>query len=162
TLEIEIGAGALAVSFDRGAKRVAVSVEELHQALNLGVVFLLGASGKAWRKAHFHFGIDAAGKRWIAADFDLAAADFEQVESLLGKGERGFAGREGAVVSARGGRAGFVHRDAARDVAARVSIAQTDFQDGGRTQAREFAIALRKKMFGVLIVGEDLFELGAR
>src|SRR5580704_1624128 len=49
TLEIEIGAGALAVVFDGGAERVAVGVEELHQALNLGVVFFFGASGKAGR-----------------------------------------------------------------------------------------------------------------
>lgn len=35
-----------------------------------------------------------------------------------------------------------------------------NFEDGGRTQSREFAIALREKMLGVLIVGEDLFERG--
>ncbi len=98
------------------------------------------------------------GKAGIAANFDLAAADFEQVESLLGESERGFSGREGAVVSACRGRAGFVHGDAARDVAARIGVAQADFQDSGRTQAREFAIALREKMLGVLIVGENLFE----
>src|SRR5487761_923700 len=79
-LEIEIGAGALAVGFDGGAEGVAGGVEELHKASDLGVVVLLGASGEAWREAHFHFGVDAAGKSWIAADFDLAAADFEEVE----------------------------------------------------------------------------------
>src|SRR6476646_154374 len=155
TLEIELGAGALAVGFDGKAERVAVGVEKLHKPLNFAVVFLFGASRKARREAHFHFGIDAAGKRWIAADFDLAAADFEEVESLRGKGERGFSRRERAVVSACCGRASFVNGDAARDVASRVGVAQADFQDGGRAQARKFAIAVRKKMLGVLIVGED-------
>ena len=160
-LEIEIGAGAFAVVFDGRAKRVAVGVEELHEALNLGVVFLFGASGEARREAHFHFGIDAAGECGIAADFDLAAADFEEVERLPGKGERGFSGREGTVVSACCGGAGFVDGDAASDVAARVGVAQADFEDGGRAQTREFAIAVREKMLGVLVVGEDLFERGA-
>ena len=135
-LEIEIGAGAFAVVFDGGAERVAVGVEKLHQALDFGVVFLFGASGKARGEAHFHFGIDAAGKSGIATNFDLAAADFEEVERLLGKSERGFSGGERAVVSAGCGCAGFVDGDAARDVAARIGIAQADFQDGGRTQAR--------------------------
>ena len=159
-LEIEIGAGAFAVVFDRSAERVAIGVEELHEALDFCVVFLFGAPGKARRQAHFHFGIDAAGESGIATDFDLAAAHFEEVKSLLGKSERGFSGREWAVVSASRGRAGFVDGDAARDVAARIGVAQADFQDGGRTQAREFAIALREEMLGVLIVREDLFERG--
>ena len=102
-LEIEIGAGALAVGFDERAERVAVGVEKLHEPLDFGVVLLFGTSCKAGREAHFHFGIDAAGESWIATDFDLAAADFEQVEGLRGKGERGFSGRERAVVSAGGG-----------------------------------------------------------
>lgn len=160
-LEIEIGAGAFAVGFDSGAERVAAGVEKLYEASDLGVVFLLGASGEAWREAHFHFGVDAAGECGIAADFDLAAADLEEVESLLGKGERGFSGREGAVVSACCGPAGIVDGDAARDVAARVGVAQADFEDGGRTQARELAISVWEKMLGVLIVSEGLLERGA-
>ncbi len=160
-LEIEIGAGAFTVVFDGGAQRVAVGVEKLHQPLNFGIVFLFGAAGKARREAHFHFGIDAAGKSRIAADFNLAAADFEQVESLLGEGERGFSGRERAVVSPCYRRAGFVDSNAARDVAARIGVAQADFQHGGRTQAGEFAVALREKTLGMLIVGENLFKRGA-
>ncbi len=160
-LEIEIGAGAFTVVFDCGAQRVAVGVEELNEALDFGVVFLFGASGEARREAQFHFGIDAAGERGIAADFDLAAAYFEEVERLLRKSESRFSGRERAVVRAGGGSAGFVDGNAARDVAARISIAQADFQNGRRAQAREFAIALGEKMLGVLVVREDLFEGGA-
>ena len=126
-LEIEIGAGTLAVGFDRGAKRIAAGVEKLHEALHFGVVFLFGASGETRGEAHFHFGIDAAGESGIAANFDLAATDFEEVERLLGKRERGFSGREGAVVGASGGSAGFVDGDASRDVAARIGVAQADF-----------------------------------
>ncbi len=158
-LEIEIGAGAFAVLFDGRAERAAVGVEELHQPPNFGVVFPFGASGKARREAHLHFGIDAAGKCWIAANFDLAAAHFEQVESLLGESQRRFSGREGAIVSACGGRADFVHGDAPRDVAARVGVAQAYFQDGGGAQARELRIALREDLFCVLVIGQGLFEL---
>ncbi len=158
-LEIEIGAGAFAVVFNRQAERVAVGVEELHQPLNLAVVFLFAASGKARGQTHFHFGIDAARKCWIATDFDLAAADFEQVESLLGEGERGFPGRKGTIVSACRGPAGFVNCYAAGDVAARVGVAQADFQDRGRTQAREFRITLWEELFCVLVIGQGLFKL---
>src|SRR5580700_3146391 len=97
---VEIGAGALAVVFDGGAERVAVRVKELYQPLHFGVVFLLGAAGKARREAHFHFGIDAAGESGIAANFDLTAAHFEEIERLLGKSECRFPGREGPIVSA--------------------------------------------------------------
>lgn len=160
-LEIELGAGALAVGFDGGAERVAAAIEKLHEAGDFRVVFLLGASGKARREAHFHFGIDAARKSRIAADFDLAAADLEQIESFFGEGAGGFPGREGAVVGAGSGRAGIVQRDVARDVAARIGVAQADFEDGGRAEASQFAIAPRKKMFGDLVVGEGLLEPGA-
>ena len=40
-------------------------------------VFFGGASCKTWGQTHFHFGIDASGKSWIAPDFDLASPNFE-------------------------------------------------------------------------------------
>ena len=49
----------------------------------------------------------------------------------------------------------------ARDVAARVGIAQADFEDGGRAEASELAVAPGEKMFGDLVVGEGLLEPGA-
>src|SRR6266404_1455535 len=54
----------------------------------------------------------------------------------------------------------FVYRNPAGDVAARVSIAQIEFEDGGRPQAHQVAIALGKEMFCVLVVSERLFERG--
>ena len=160
-LEIEISAGLLAIGFDRRAKRVAAGVQKLDEALHFGGVLLWRAAGKAGCEAHFHFRVDATGKRGVAANFDLTAANFEEVESLLREDIGGFAGREGAVVSAGGGKAGIVDGNAASDIAARIGVAQTDFEDGGRAKAGEFAIALGEQMFGDVVVGDGLLEFGA-
>src|SRR5882762_9749172 len=59
------------------SERSPARFQELHQPLYFDVVFLLRAARKAWREAHFHFGVQAARKRRIAADLDLAAPHFE-------------------------------------------------------------------------------------
>jgi hypothetical protein len=76
-LEIQLFAGFLALFFDGGTQGAATGLQELYQALDFEVVVFLGAARKTGRKAHFHFRVQAAGKRGIAADFDLATADFE-------------------------------------------------------------------------------------
>src|SRR5216684_1978808 len=75
--EIQLLAGFLAFSFDGGTQRSATGLQELHQAPHFDVVFLFGTAREAWREAHFHFGVETAWKRGIAADFDLAAPHFE-------------------------------------------------------------------------------------
>ena len=122
-LEVELGAGAFADFLDGDAERIAAGVEKLHEAANFSGVFLFGAAGKARREAHFHFRVNAAGKRRIAANFDLAAANFEKVESLLGESVGGLARREGAVVSAGDGSARIVNGNGARDVTAWIGVA---------------------------------------
>ena len=126
-LEVEIVAGFFAFEFDGGTQGIAVSVETLDEAIHFGVVFLFGAAGEARSETHFHFGIEAAGKSGIAANFYLAAPDFEEVEDALGKSEGEFAGREGAVVGAGGWRAAGVDGNVACDDAAWVGVAQGDF-----------------------------------
>jgi hypothetical protein len=126
-LEIETVAGFFALDLDGSAQRIAVGVEELHEAIYFGVVFLFGAAGEAGGEAHLHFGVEAAGERGVAADFDLATADFEKIEDAIGEGESVFAGGVGAVVGASGWGAGGVDGDAAGDDAARVGVAQRDF-----------------------------------
>lgn len=157
-LEIELFAGMFAIRFDGDAERAAARVEKLDETADLGVVFLLGASGKARCEAHFHFRVDAAGKRGIAANFNLAAADFEKIERLFGESFRRFSGGERAVVAAGGRRAGFVDGDAARDVTARISVAQADLENCWRAETHERAVALGKDFPRVMIVRERLLE----
>lgn len=160
-LEIKLFACAFAIRFNRGAERAAVGIEKLDQAADLDVVILFGAAGKTRSETHFHFRIDATRKRRVAADFYLAATHLEKIERLLGERLRGLARCERAVVMAGGRRAGLIDGDAARGVAARISVAQTDFENGRRTQAHERAVALRENLPGVLIVDERLLEPGA-
>ena len=105
-LEVEIVAGFFALDLDCDAEGIAVGVEELHEAIYLGVVFLFGAAGEAGGEAHLHLGVEAARESGIATDFDLAAADFEEIEDAIGECEGVFAGGVGAVVGAGGWGAG--------------------------------------------------------
>lgn len=92
----------------------------------------------------------------------MAAPHFEKIEGLFGESVGGFARRKGAVVCARGGGAGIADGDAARDIATRIGVAQTDFEDGGRAKASELTIALGKKILCDLVVSQGLLEFGAR
>src|SRR6266478_4047789 len=74
--EVQLLAGFLTLFFYRRSERAA-RFEELDQALNFDVIFFFCAASEARGKAHLHFGVEAAGKRGIAADFNLAAANFE-------------------------------------------------------------------------------------
>ena len=84
--EVEFLTRFFALGFVGRTQGVAAGFQELNKFLHFHVVFFLRAAGKARRKAHFHFGVDATWKRRIAANFDLAATDFEEVEDSFGKG----------------------------------------------------------------------------
>ena len=79
-LEIERFAGRLALPLEFRGERGATRAQKGDDAAQFDVVFFFRASRKARREAHLHFGIHAAGIAGIAANLDLAAADFEQVE----------------------------------------------------------------------------------
>src|SRR5260370_9046620 len=91
--------------------------------MNFDVVFFFCAAREARGEAHFHFGIEAAGKRGIAADFDLAAPHFEQIEDAFSECLRGPARCDGSIIRAAHGHAGFIDENAARYIAARRSLA---------------------------------------
>ena len=77
--EIQLLAGFLPFLLDGGTHRASACFQELYEALHFDAVFLFGATCKTGREAHFHFGVEAAGKGWVAADFYLAAAHFEKI-----------------------------------------------------------------------------------
>src|SRR5690348_3533080 len=154
--EIEGFACGFALALDAAGKRGAGGFERLDDASNLAVVFLLCAAGETWREAHLHFGIDAARERRVAADFDLAAADFEEIEELI---------RERIGLLTRGERPEIISavvQDAARDVTPRIGISQIDFQKSCGPQSQECAIIPGKMLARVLIKRERLFEARAR
>src|SRR5256885_11777791 len=118
--EIQLLTGFFALLLDCGAERSAACFDEMDQTLHFDVVFLFGATGKAGRQAHFHFGVEAPGKSGIAANLDLAAADLEEIENAFGKCLRGAARCEWAVIRASCGRATLVDGNPASDIAARI------------------------------------------
>src|SRR5258708_35927624 len=124
--EVQLLAGALALFLYCGPERAAASFEELDQPLNFDVVLLFCAAREARGEAHFHFRVEAAGKRGIAADFDLAAPHFEQIEDAFSECLRGAARCEGSIIRAAHGHAGFIDENAARYIPARIAVAQLD------------------------------------
>jgi hypothetical protein len=84
-LEVQLLAGFFAFFLNGSTHRTAARFQKTHKALDFDVIFLLAAPREAGRQAHLHFGIKAAGERWITADFDLAAPHFEQIEDAFGK-----------------------------------------------------------------------------
>src|SRR6202011_2463641 len=96
------------------AQRIAAGIEELHQPLHLGAIFLMRTARKARREAHFHLRIEAARKRWIAANFNLAAPHLEKIQRALGKALGYFAFADRSIVRARNWRAFGIHRNAPR------------------------------------------------
>src|SRR5271169_1096816 len=136
----------------------AVCVEELDQTAHFCVVLLLGATRKARSKAHFHFRVDAAGERRIAADLDLASSYFEKVQHLFGECLRRAARRKRPVVGPGSRLALFIDDNAASNKAARVRVAQIDLQYGSGSKAHQLPVALRENLFRIVVESQGLFE----
>src|SRR4029077_16418831 len=92
-------------------------------AAHFRVVVFFRAARETGRETHFHFRIDAAGKTGIAANLDLAAADFEEVEKAGGE-------RIGRAARSKGPKIKSVRADAPRGVAARIGVRETDLEHG--------------------------------
>src|SRR3954454_16344183 len=69
--------------------------------LDLGRIFLITASLKAWRQAHFHLGINASGELGIRMQIVHAAPHFEEVERIIHKVLRSNARYEWSVIECR-------------------------------------------------------------
>src|SRR5579864_5419147 len=132
-LEIERFAGHLALALQFRSERSAARRQKRDDAAHFRVVIFLRASREARRKTHLHFRIDAAGKTWIAANLDLAAPDFKQVEKTgserIGRATRR---KRAKIKSARA--------DAPRGVAARIRVRKADLEHGRRPQPHSLAI----------------------
>src|SRR6266568_1924819 len=161
-LEVERSARGFAFLLDFRGQRASAGAEKTHHAQDFRVVILFRAARKTRREAHFHFRINAARKRRVAADFDLAAPDLEKVQKFFGKRIGGAARRKRPVIQSVGWSArGLVGADAARDVAARVGVRQVHFQQRWRPQPRQFLIPAGKDPLRVLVIREGLLEARA-
>src|SRR6267378_872647 len=78
--EVQLLAGFLTLFLNSRPDRSTARFQKSHEPLDFDVVFFFRAARKAWREAHFHFRVQAARKRRVAADLDLASPHFEQVE----------------------------------------------------------------------------------
>ena len=149
----------LAASRSRSSSSVRVSpaeAERSNDAAYFHVVVLFGATGEAGSEAHFHFRINAARVGGIAANLDLAAANFEEIEKVLcerfGKGSRGKRAKiERAVCS-----------NAPRDVATRIFIPQVHLEHSRRTKLHHGSVSLWEIFVGLRIHRDGLLELRAR
>ena len=83
TLEIERFAGGFTLVFETRGQDRALPREAFEQVADFAVVLLLGATRETRRQAHFHFGINAARKIGVAANFDLTATGFEEIEEAF-------------------------------------------------------------------------------
>src|SRR5580658_7050983 len=154
TLEILLLACAVARGLQFVRKRLAACGKERDNALDFGVIFLLGAAGEARREAHFHFRIDTAGKFGVAKNFDVAAANFEKIEEAAREGFGGTARRKWAVIKTR-------CTYPPRDRAARIIVGEIYFQHRGRTQTRALTIRRGPLRFRVLPMNEAHLKLRA-
>ncbi len=84
-LEVQVGGGAVALGGQLAGQRFAARVEKGHHARGFVGVQLVGAALEAGRQAHLHLGIDAAGMGRVGIEFLDAAADFEEVERVVGE-----------------------------------------------------------------------------
>src|SRR6267378_2959796 len=146
-LKIERFAGSLAFALVFRRERRAARRQKRNHAAYFDVVIFLRAPREARCQTHFHLGIHAARKTWVAANLDLAAANLKQVEK---------SGGECIRRSARGKRAEIksVRADPPRGVAPRISIRQADLEHRGRTQPQPLAVLRRPKCARVLPVQE--------
>ena len=151
SLEIERFACRLALALEFRRERCAARREKRDDAAHFRVVIFFRASREARRKAHFHFRIDAAGKTRIAANLDLAAPDFEQVEKSGSERIGRAARRERPKIKS-------VRADAPRGVAARIRVREADLEHGGRPQPHALAIPRGPKPPRVLPVQKTQFK----
>src|SRR2546425_12258662 len=108
-LEIKLLARSGSLLFERGNERAAARLKEVQQPIHLRVVLLLRTAREARCEAHLHFGIEAAGKRRVTPDFDLAPAHFEKIKRALGEGLGSATRRKRPIVHAGGRRSGVIH-----------------------------------------------------
>ena len=83
--KFQTGRGLLALRGYLPHQRVAAAVEVGLHAGDFAVVVVVGAAFEAGGEAHFHLGIDAAGKLRVGMEIVDAAAHLEEIERIVGE-----------------------------------------------------------------------------
>ncbi len=139
-LEIQLSREALTLSFKFTQQRLTAGIKVLPHAGDLDSVSFVGTALEAWRQAHLHLRINAAGKTGIGIQVKGAAAHLEQVKRIIEKlvchGPR----TKRAIIE----RAAAQFADACGDIGARIFVFQVeaDHRRGPQTQA--LLVCLRK------------------
>ena len=156
--EFKTGRCLVALRRDFPHQRVSAAVEiGLHPA-NLSPVIVVGAAFEARREAHFHFGIDAAGKVRVGMEVVDAASHLEEIQRIVGelfcrgaRGERTIVKRAPARAAEPGGNRG-----------ARVFIFHMQLEQRGKTEAQAVRVSFRESRAKLSIQEKTGFEIGAR
>ena len=155
--KLQLLAEPLALSFQLAHQRLPAAFKKTLHPRRLVAILLVAAAFEAGRQAHLHLGINAAGKRRIRIQLEIAAPQLEEIERIVEKFLRRRARREGPVI-ARAGAPGQLG-DAAGDVGARIRIFQIKFDDCREAQLEALAIVARKLAAQRLIKQEARFEI---
>src|ERR1700722_19885109 len=129
--EIQIRGSGVTLRGDFVQQRVAPRVEVRLHAGNFDAIFVVRAPFETGCQAHFHFGVDAAGERWVGVKVIDTAAHLKEIERVV----RVFFSR-----GARGKRAvvdGFSLYTAKtrRDRGARILVFHMQLDQGSKAQA---------------------------
>src|SRR5579859_2895105 len=138
SLEIERFAAGFAIAFQFLGERLARGRKRREYAACLHIVFFFRAPRETGRQAHLHLRINASRKLRVAADLDLAAPYFEEIEKALRKCLRTLPRSKRAEIKSA------IPGDPPRHITPRVFVAQIHFQHSRRTQAQQVLITLRK------------------
>src|SRR5262249_11835400 len=81
--ELELFGSTVPLRRDLPHQRAAAALEKRPHAAYLLRILLVSAALEAGRQAHFHFGINAAGKRRVGVEVEITAPHFEGVERIV-------------------------------------------------------------------------------
>ncbi len=151
-LEVECFAGRFPLACKLFGEGLTCGFQSFQHTADFRVIFLLRSACKAGSEAHFHLRIDAAGEIRIAADFDLAPANLENIEEAFRKCVRHTARSKRANIKT------FIGANAPRDVATGILVSEIDFQQRWGAQPHQIMVAPWEISACVLIERESLFE----
>src|SRR5215469_2162689 len=81
--ECQVGRGCAPLSRELAGQRISAGIEIGLCTADFGGISLIRAALEAGREAHFHLGVDAAGKRGIGMKIVDAAAHLEEVQRVV-------------------------------------------------------------------------------
>ena len=138
-------------------QRVSAGIKVVLHAGDLHGVLLIGAALKTWGQAHFHLGINTAGKRRIGMQIGDAAPHLEKVERIVHELLGGHARNKRPIVN----RLSVEPAEPRCDGCSRIRIVQMQLHERRETETHTICISLRKRRPKNRIQQEPRLEIGS-